>query len=49
MDRAKRVIMERDGLSEREAFLEIQHRARRERRVMRQVAEELLDDQAEQG
>jgi response regulator NasT len=49
VDRAKRVIMKRDGLSEREAFLEIQHRARRERRVMRQVAEELLDDQAEQG
>jgi AmiR/NasT family two-component response regulator len=39
---AKEVLMERDGLSEREAFLEIQHRARRLRQKMRQVAEEIL-------
>jgi AmiR/NasT family two-component response regulator len=39
--RAKRVLMQREGLTEREAFLEIQHRARRERRTMRQVAEEV--------
>jgi AmiR/NasT family two-component response regulator len=42
MARAKGVLMERDGLGERDAFLEIQHRARRERRTMRQIAEELL-------
>ncbi|MFN2243310.1 MAG: ANTAR domain-containing response regulator, partial [Anaerolineae bacterium] len=40
--RAKAVLMERDGLGEQEAFLEIQHRARNERRPMRQVAEEIL-------
>ena len=40
--RAKGVLMERDGLGEREAFLEIQHQARRERRTMREVAETLL-------
>jgi AmiR/NasT family two-component response regulator len=39
---AKSVLMEHEGLGEREAFLEIQHRARRERRSMRQVAEEIL-------
>jgi AmiR/NasT family two-component response regulator len=39
--RAKRLLMERDGLTEKEAFLEIQHRARLTRRIMRQVAEEL--------
>jgi response regulator NasT len=42
VDRAKGQLMERDGLGEREAFLEIQHRARRERRSMRQVATEIL-------
>ena len=39
---AKSVLMERDGLGEREAFLEIQHRARQERRPMREVANEIL-------
>ena len=39
---AKSVLMARDGLGEREAFLEIQHRARQERRPMREVAEEIL-------
>ena len=40
--RAKAVLMERQSLGEREAFLEIQHRARKERRPMREVAEEIL-------
>jgi response regulator NasT len=39
VDRAKRLLMQQKHLTEREAFLEIQHRARRERRTMRQVAE----------
>ena len=42
---AKAVLMERSGLGEREAFLEIQHRARRQRQTMRQVAEDILNDQ----
>jgi response regulator NasT len=42
VDRAKRLLMQRDGLTEREAFLQIQHRARRERRTMRQVAEGIV-------
>jgi response regulator NasT len=49
VDRAKRVLMEQDGLSEREAFLEIQHRARRSRRAMRAVAEEVLGSQDKEG
>jgi response regulator NasT len=40
--KAKRVLMERDGMSERSAFLEIQHRARREQRTMQEVAQELI-------
>ncbi len=39
---AKQILMDRDGLTERQAFLEIQHRARRQRQTMRQIAEELL-------
>lgn len=39
---AKRVLMERERLTEQEAFREIQHRARRRRQTMRQVAEEIL-------
>ena len=39
---AKRLLIERDCLGEREAFLGIQHQARQERRTMRQVAEEIL-------
>ena len=39
---AKSLLMDRDGLTEHEAFLEIQHRARHERRTMRQVAERIL-------
>jgi response regulator NasT len=37
--KAKRLLMQRENLTEHEAFLKIQHRARRERRTMRQVAE----------
>ena len=40
--RARSLLMERDGLGEREAFLQIQHRARHERRPMRDVANEIL-------
>ena len=39
---AKSLLMDRNGLGEREAFLEIQHRARKERRPMRDVAREIL-------
>lgn len=40
--RAKGRLMERQGLSEAQAFLEIQALARHTRRTMRQVAEEIL-------
>jgi two-component system, response regulator PdtaR len=40
--RAKQVLMRRDDLTEGQAFLEIQHRARRQRRTMREAAEEVL-------
>ena len=39
---AKQMLMQREGLTEHEAFLKIQRRARRERRSMRQVANEIL-------
>jgi AmiR/NasT family two-component response regulator len=42
VDRAKRQLMADQHLSEHEAFLEIQHRARRQRRSMRDVAHEIL-------
>lgn len=42
VDRAKRQLMAARHLTERQAFLEIQHRARRERRSMREVAREIL-------
>jgi two-component system, response regulator PdtaR len=42
--RAKDLLMARQGLGEAQAFLEIQGRARRERRTMRQVAEQILKD-----
>ncbi|HSR29831.1 MAG TPA: response regulator [Anaerolineae bacterium] len=45
VDQAKGLLMKRDGLTEGEAFLEIQHRARRHRRSMRRVAEEILRPQ----
>jgi AmiR/NasT family two-component response regulator len=43
--KAKGVLMLREGLTEHEAFLKIQHLARRERRTMRWVAEETLEHQ----
>jgi AmiR/NasT family two-component response regulator len=39
---AKQLLMQNRALTEQEAFLEIQHRARRQRRSMRQEAEEIL-------
>jgi response regulator NasT len=42
--RAKHLLLRREGLTEHEAFLKIQHQARRERRTMRQVAEEILEE-----
>ncbi|MCD6553340.1 MAG: response regulator [Chloroflexi bacterium] len=44
VERAKGVLMQRESLSEKEAYLRIQRRAREERRTMRQVAEEILGD-----
>jgi len=43
--RAKGRLMERPGMSEAQAFLEIQGRARRARLTMRRVAEEILADE----
>jgi AmiR/NasT family two-component response regulator len=40
--RAKEVLMAQEGLTEHEAFLEIQHGARRQRRTMREIAAEIL-------
>ena len=42
VDRAKEILMQRDGLTEREAFLSIQRRSRNSRRPMREVAEAIL-------
>ncbi len=42
VEQAKRLLMERNGLKEREAFLRIQHSSRRQHRPMREVAEEVL-------
>ena len=47
--RAKQALMQRDNLAEGQAFLEIQHRARRQRRTMRQVAEEVLGGEPGEG
>ena len=43
VDRAKGVLMQRDGLTEHEAFESIQRRSRNSRRPMREVAEAILD------
>ena len=43
IDQAKEVLMERDGLTEYEAFLSIQRRSRNSRRTMREVAEAILN------
>jgi AmiR/NasT family two-component response regulator len=42
VDRAKRLLMERQGLTEWEAFARIQQRSRRQRRPMREIAEQIL-------
>ena len=42
VDRAKEILMQRDGLPEHEAFLSIQRRSRNSRRTMREVAEAIL-------
>lgn len=42
IERAKGVLMQHASLSEEEAYRRIQQQARRERRTMRQVAEEIL-------
>jgi AmiR/NasT family two-component response regulator len=44
--RAKQALMQNRTLTEQEAFLEIQHGARRQRHSMREEAEEILVDQA---
>jgi len=43
IDQAKEVLMQRDGLTEHEAFLSIQRRSRNSRRTMREVAEAILN------
>ena len=43
VDRAKKILMQRDGLTEHEAFLSIQRRSRNSRKTMRGVAEAILD------
>lgn len=42
VERAKGVLMQRESLTEQEAYLRIQHQARQERCTMRQVAEAIL-------
>jgi len=42
VDRAKKILMQRHGLTEREAFLSIQRRSRNSRRPMREMAEAIL-------
>jgi len=42
IERAKGILMRREGLSEEEAYHRIQHQARSERRSMREVAEDML-------
>jgi response regulator NasT len=42
VERAKGVLMQRESLDEKEAYLRIQRQARRERCTMRQVAEAIL-------
>ncbi|MDR7481668.1 MAG: response regulator [Armatimonadota bacterium] len=43
VERAKGVLMERDGLSELEAFRRIQRASRDERRPMKAIAQEILE------
>jgi AmiR/NasT family two-component response regulator len=43
VDQAKKALMQRDRLTEHEAFLYIQRRSRNSRKTMREVAEAILD------
>ena len=43
IDRAKGILMDRDGMREADAFSHIQRRAMSERRKMRDVAQEIVD------
>ena len=45
VERAKGLLMARDGLSEEDAYRHIQAQARRQRRSMRAVAEEILQQE----
>ncbi len=47
VERAKGALMERESLGEKEAYLRIQRQARQERRTMRQVAEAILGEAAD--
>ncbi|MGD8967881.1 MAG: response regulator [Anaerolineae bacterium] len=49
VERAKSVLMSREGLSDREAYRRLQRQARDERRAMRDVAEDILDEADELG
>jgi AmiR/NasT family two-component response regulator len=42
VERAKGVLMQRESLSEEEAYLAVQRQARKERRTIRRVAEAIL-------
>jgi len=42
MERAKRLLMSRYGLTEKEAFMRIHRQSRHSRRPMQEVAEEML-------
>lgn len=44
IERAKGILMRRQGVSEEAAYHHIQQQARRQRRAMREVAEEILQD-----
>ncbi len=45
VDQAKRALMSRYGLTEREAFMRIHHQSRQSRKPMREVAEEILREE----
>jgi AmiR/NasT family two-component response regulator len=47
IDRAKGLLMQREGISEFEAYTRLQQRARRERRTLLEVAQEMLDGEVE--
>ncbi|TMJ08365.1 MAG: ANTAR domain-containing protein, partial [Bacillati bacterium ANGP1] len=45
IERAKGVLMRRNGLDETAAFAQIQRRARNSRRTMKEIAEEILGEE----